>query len=202
MNHVTERHADDHHNDGTGSLTGGSFEDIYGLYVGTVVRLANRFVRNEEIARDLAQDIFIKVYEHMEKFRHEAQVYTWIHRIAVNHVLNYLRRERRNKWYDIMDKNISSLLHDENSPSSAIMGTPAQTPHQVMERTERESIIWHAIESLAPKYRVPFVLFRFEEMSYQQIAESMNLSLSAVEARIHRAKKQLITKLEPLIEHI
>ncbi|HEV8537846.1 MAG TPA: sigma-70 family RNA polymerase sigma factor, partial [Bacteroidota bacterium] len=97
---------------------------------------------------------------------------------------------------------VSSLLHEKAAQSSTGDRPDAMTPHQMMERTERDTIVRNAVEALAPKYRIPFVLFRFEEMSYQQIAESMNLSLSAVEARIHRAKKQLIKKLEPFLDHI
>jgi RNA polymerase sigma-70 factor (ECF subfamily) len=179
-----------------------TFEEIYGLYSSRIARVVYRFTRNEEIARDLTQDIFIKVYEHMEEYRKESQLYTWIHRIAVNHVLNYLRAERRTKWYDLMDEKISSLIREETSATSRGMDQHSQTPHQAMERAEREKIVQDAIESLAPKYRVPFVLFRFEDMSYQEIAQSMNLSLSAVEARIHRAKKRLIRILEPMLEHI
>ena len=187
---------------GNDELQKQSFDDVYKLYAGRILRVAYRFTQNEEVSRDLTQDVFIKVYQRMAEFRNKAQIYTWIHRIAVNHVLNYLRRERRNKWYDIMDQKISSLVHDDMTAIPKQNDSRSLTPHQVMEQSERESIIKKAIDSLAPKYRVPFVLFRFEEMSYQQIADSMNLSLSAVEARIHRAKKQLIKTLEPMLEHI
>ncbi|HEV8538980.1 MAG TPA: sigma-70 family RNA polymerase sigma factor, partial [Bacteroidota bacterium] len=63
----------------------GGFDELYTMYGERILRLAYRFTRDEEAARDLTQEIFIKVYEHMEEFRQEAQIYTWIHRIAVNH---------------------------------------------------------------------------------------------------------------------
>jgi RNA polymerase sigma-70 factor (ECF subfamily) len=171
------------------------FEAIYAAFAARILRLAYRFTHNEETSRDLTQEIFMKVYEHLGDFRGEAGEYTWIHRIAVNHMLNYLRKERRNRWYDIMDEKITTLVHAELSGGS-------KTPDRVIEEKERERIIWSAIESLGPKYRIPFILFRFEEMSYTEIADSMNISLSAVEARIHRAKKQLIRELEPWLAHI
>ncbi len=198
MNRVAERRAGQHQN----NQSVYDFEGIYKLCGARILRLAYRFTWDQEQARDVTQDVFLKVYEHMEEFRNESEVYTWVHRIAVNHMLNFLRRERRKKWYDIMDQRIGAILREESSKGRSDMSSPSLTPHQVMEQAEREKTVWEAIESLAPKYRIPFVLFRFEEMSYQQIADSMSLSLSAVEARIHRAKKQLIKKLEPVIEHI
>ena len=201
MNQDRVSSADQVYNAGTGEQHTGNFDDVYKQYADRILRVAYRFTQNEEVSRDLTQDVFIKVYQRMVEFRNEAQLYTWIHRIAVNHVLNYLRRERRNKWYDIMDQKISSLVHNESVTQNQ-NDTHSMTPHQSLEKSEREQIIQKAIDSLAPKYRVPFVLFRFEEMSYQQIADSMSLSLSAVEARIHRAKKQLIKTLEPMLEHI
>lgn len=79
---------------GTESEHTNNFDDVYNRYADRILRVVFRFTRNEEVSRDLTQDVFIKVYERLSDFRNEAQVYTWIHRIAVNHVLNYLRAER------------------------------------------------------------------------------------------------------------
>ena len=76
------------------------------------------------------------------------------------------------------------------------------SPAQILEDSEREKIVKSMINELPAKYRVPFTLFKFEEMSYKEIAESMEISLSAVTTRIHRARKQLIKKLEPWLKYL
>lgn len=181
-----------------------SFEELYSLHGKRVLTLAFRFTRDEEIARDLTQEIFLKVYQNMGTFREESSAYTWIHRIAVNHILNYLKRERRSRWTRVLERSVSDAFSDEfreerKSPDS---DPSSPTPLALMETKERQQIVNSALDSLDEKYRVPFVLYRYEEMSYLEIAEAMNLSLSAVEARIHRAKKQLILKLKPWLQHI
>jgi RNA polymerase sigma-70 factor (ECF subfamily) len=80
--------------------------------------------------------------------------------------------------------------------------TASEPADKIMEQNERAMIVLNAVQSLSPKYKVPLILYHFENISYKEIAEIMKLSLSAVESRIHRAKKQLIKKLEPLLDQI
>ncbi len=89
------------------------------------------------------------------------------------------------------------MVHDEGVDPSYTDRVTAPRADQKIEDSERARIVWAAVRSLSIKYRVPLVLFHYEGLSYNEIAESMGLSLSAVETRIHRAKKQLIKKLEP-----
>ena len=174
-----------------------TFEEIYQEYGERILNLAYRMIGREDAARDLTQDIFIKVYENLASFRGDAQVYTWIHRIATNHILNYLKKNRRWHWLNLMDKSIGEVLQ-EAEVEADIRGGGMPRPDQVLEKRQREKLVMKAIQSLPAKYRVPFVLHRYEGMSYQEIADQMGLSLSALEARIHRAKKMLVGKLEPL----
>ncbi len=180
-----------------------SLREIYALYGERVLNLAYRFTREEESARDMTQEIFMKVHERLDSFRGEADLYTWIHRLAVNHVLNHLKRERRRRWLSLMDERVGDLLQDERAiaPAERDRVMPP-TPDRLLEASERDRVVRDAIAALPVKYRVPFELYRFEEMSYQQIADAMGLSLSAVEARIHRAKKRLIAALEPWLDSI
>jgi RNA polymerase sigma-70 factor (ECF subfamily) len=177
--------------------------EIYARYGERVLNLAYWFTREEESARDMTQEIFIKVHEHLGTFRREADVYTWIHRIAVNHVLNHLKRERRRRWLSLMDERVGDLLQDERVVDATVRDrfTPP-SPHRLLEASERDRVVREAVAALPVKYRVPFELFRFEEMSYQEIADAMDLSLSAVEARIHRAKKRLCAALAPWLDSI
>ena len=179
-----------------------TFEEIYQAFGKKILNLAYKMTANEEVARDLTQDVFMKVYQNLATFREQSQVYTWIYRIAVNHILSHLKKQRRYQWFDLMDKSIAEVLHEERiDPTFWARSNP--TPSDgLLEKSEREKIVWSSLQALALKYRVPLVLYHYEGMSYQEIADYMKLSLSAVEARIHRAKKQLIVKLEPWLKHI
>lgn len=179
-----------------------SFEEIYEAYGGRILNLAFRFTRNEEVARDLTQDIFLKVYRNLESFEQRSQIYTWIHRIAVNHIVSHLKRERRHRWLDLLDSTVSELLHEQKLDPAFRDRTAALSADKKLEQSERERIVWEAVAALPVKYRVPLVLHHYEEMSYKEIAAMLDVSMSAVESRIHRAKKQLIKKLEPLLGSI
>jgi RNA polymerase sigma-70 factor (ECF subfamily) len=189
--------------EGEEQATPPTFGEIYARYGERVLNLAFRFTRDEESARDLTQEVFMKVHDRLDSFRREADLYTWIHRITVNHVLNHLKRERRRRWLSLMDERVSDLLQDERFLDASVRDrfTPP-SPHRLLEASERDRVVRDALASLPVKYRVPFELFRFEEMSYQDIADAMGLSLSAVEARIHRAKKRLCATLEPWLDSI
>jgi RNA polymerase sigma-70 factor, ECF subfamily len=176
-----------------------TFEEIYAAHGERILNLLFRFTNRDQVARDLLQDVFIKVYEHMNTFEHRSQIYTWIYRIAVNHALNYLKRERRNLWIDLMDESIQELLSKEKIETAGFGNNEVGRPDQIVENEEREMLVRQAVEELHPKYRIPFVLFKDEHLSYDQIAETLQISHSAVESRIHRARKRLIQRLGPLI---
>jgi len=178
-----------------------SFEQVYAEYGKRILNMLYGLTGDEESARDLTQDVFVKVHEKLHTFDGRSSIYTWIYRVAVNHALNVLKRERRYRWLDVLDVKIGDALQNERSDTPFGVGGFA-SPDRKLEKKEREQVLWKALQSLKPKYRLPFQLHRYEEMSYKEIAEVMDLSMSAVEARIHRAKKMLIAELEPLKEQI
>jgi RNA polymerase sigma-70 factor (ECF subfamily) len=179
-----------------------SFEAIYERYGARVLNLAYRMTGNQDAARDLAQEVWIKVFQHLPTFEARADVFTWIHRITVNHVLNHLKKEKRRRWVNLLDRSVGEVLSEEDEEVVLYDRSPAARPNAGVEDAERVHYVWQAIQSLDPKYRVPIVLFHYEEQSYQQIADTMELSMSAVVARIHRARKQLAKALGPLLDQL
>ncbi len=178
-----------------------TFERAYEEYGGKILNLAWRMTGNEDAARDLTQDIFIKVYEKLDTFEERSKIYTWIYRIAVNHIYNHLKKERRRSWVDLLDKTVGEALSDADA-DPAISAASEPSADRRLEVAERAGVVWRAITSLPPKYRIPIVLHHYEEMSYKEVAEAAGLSLSAVEARIHRGRKKLIKLLEPWIDRV
>jgi RNA polymerase sigma-70 factor, ECF subfamily len=179
-----------------------TFEELYREHGKKILNLAQRMTGNEDDARDLTQEIFIKVYESLASFEGKSNIYTWIYRIAVNHIFNHLSKMRRTRWLNVLNENIMDALREEQVDPLYPVNSGEMPPDLQMEKREREKIVRQMIDSLHPKYRVPFLLFRYEELSYEEIASTLNLSLSAVEARIHRAKKQLVEKMKPWLKDL
>ena len=177
-----------------------TFEEIYQEYAERTLNLLYRFTSREQVARDLLQDVFIKVYENMDSFEKRSQIYTWIYRIAVNHAINYMRRERRTLWFNLLDETVGEFLKREKIEISGLGGGDVPRPDELLERSEADQSVQRAVDSLPVKYRVPFVLFKDEHLSYNEISSVLDLSLSAVESRIHRARKMLVKKLSPLLK--
>jgi RNA polymerase sigma-70 factor, ECF subfamily len=177
------------------------FDGIYESYSERVLNLAYRITGNEDTARDLTQDIFIKVYQKLDTFEERSDIYTWIYRVAVNHIYNYLKKERRRRWVGLLDKTVEDIIQDGDIEPS-FPAVRNQAADHKLEETERAEIVWRAVRGLPPKYAVPLSLYTYERLSYQEIADTLGIGLSAVEARIHRARKKLIKVLEPWVGRI
>lgn len=180
-----------------------TLETVYEAYGNRVLNLAYRLVGNEETARDICQDVFIKLHESLESFESRSHIYTWIYRITVNACLSFLKKQGRHRWLDLLDHKVSEIIVEQTvDPVLRGKFAEAASQHGRLEAGERAELVWRTIQTLAPKYRTPLVLHHYEGMSYKDIANTMALSMSAVEARIHRAKKQLIKKLEPWLDKV
>jgi len=179
-----------------------SFEQMYKEYGNRVLNLAYRFTGDADISRDLTQDVFLKVYQNLPHFREASQPFTWIYRIAMNHFINYLKREKKWKWHQLLDRKLSEALQQESLAEEYSLAGHFDRPDKTLEKAEREKIILRLIQSIPLKYRAPLVLQRYEGLNNREIAETLSLSLSAVETRIHRAKKMLMEKLKPWMRHI
>ena len=179
-----------------------SFDELYEKYGRNILNLAYKMTGVKETAHDLTQDIFLKVYQNLSSFKGESHIYTWLYRISLNHIINYLKRERRFRWMELMDTTVSEVLNQNEIPPQFVMHSNPMPPDKGIEKTERERIIWYIILKLPEKQRVPFILHRYEGFSYQEVADQLGISLSNVESRMHRAKKFLIRELEPWVNKI
>lgn len=155
-----------------------------------------RYVNNTDDADDIAQEVFIQVYESMSKFREEAQMSTWVYRIAVNKSLDFLRSKKRKKRFGQLTSLFKSTAEDEE-----IIEIPSyDTPEQQLEDKERKEVLDWALSKLPENQRTAIILSRYENFSNKEITKIMDLSLSAVEALMHRAKKNLKNQLKDYFE--
>jgi len=167
-----------------------AFGELVRRYEGKIFRLAQHITQNREDAEDVLQETFLKAYEHLDQFKGDSKFYTWIVRIAVNQALMKLRRRKTDKSVSL-DETIDT---GEDTITREIAAWD-EDPEQRFSREELGEILDTAVESLEPPYRSVFVLRDIEELSTEETAEALNLSVPAVKSRLLRARLQLREKL-------
>ena len=167
-----------------------AFGELVRRYEGRIFRLAQHVTQNREDAEDVLQETFMKAYEHLDQFKGDSKFYTWIVRIAVNQALMKLRRQKTDKSVSL-DETIDTG-EDMVVREIAAWG---EDPEQQLSREELGGILETAIQSLEPLYRSVFVLRDIEELSTEETAEMLGLSVPAVKSRLLRARLQLREKL-------
>ena len=155
-----------------------------------------RYVNNVEDADDIAQEVFIQVYESMTHFREESQISTWVYRIAVNKSLDFIRSKKRKKRFG----QLTSLFRSTEEGEEIVEIPSYGTPQQELEDKERKAILDLALSKLPDNQKTVIILSKYEGFSNKEITEIMNMSLSAVEALMHRAKKNLQKQLKDYFE--
>jgi RNA polymerase sigma-70 factor (ECF subfamily) len=167
-----------------------AFAELTRRYEGKIFRLAQHITQNREDAEDVLQETFLKAYEHLDQFQGNSKFYTWIVRIAVNQALMKLRRRKADKSVSL-DETIDTG-EDTIVREIAAWG---ENPEERFSREELGSLLNTAIEGLEPPYRSVFVLRDIEELSTEETAEALDLSIPAVKSRLLRARLQLREKL-------
>ena len=143
-------------------------------------------IQNDMEAEDISQEVFIEVYESINKFKGESKISTWIYRISTTKALEAYRKKKTQKRFAFL----TSLFGGEDDE---IIHHPVEFEHPgvVMENKERAGILFSAIAQLPENQKVAFTLCNIEGLSYQEITEVMQISLSSVESLIFRAKTNL-----------
>jgi RNA polymerase sigma-70 factor, ECF subfamily len=167
-----------------------AFAELVRRYEGKIFRLAQHITQNREDAEDVLQETFLKSYEHLDQFQGQSKFYTWIVRIAVNQALMKLRRRKTDKSVSL-DEGIDT---GEDTVTREIAAWD-EDPEQRFSREELGELLDSAIQSLAPPYRSVFVLRDIDELSTEETADALGLSVPAVKSRLLRARLQLREKL-------
>jgi len=167
-----------------------AFNDLIQRYEGKIFRLAQHITQNREDAEDVLQETFLKAYEHLDQFQGNSKFYTWIVRIAVNQALMKLRKRKSDRSVSL-DEGIDT---GEDIVAREIAAWD-ENPEERYSREELNVILDSAVQSLAPSYRTVFVLRDIEELSTEETAEALDLSVPAVKSRLLRARLQLRDKL-------
>jgi RNA polymerase sigma factor (sigma-70 family) len=164
----------------------GAFEELVQKYQQAVFNTVYRYIGNQDDVQDLAQEIFIKVWRNAGKFKGKSKFSTWLYRIVVNHCISY-RRKNRHKHVSL----------DELTEQGPVPESLRVEPD--WEQKRKAELVRKAVDELPERQRMALVLAQFEDKSYKEIAEIMDVSLSSVESLIFRARNALKLKLAKLM---
>jgi RNA polymerase sigma-70 factor (ECF subfamily) len=167
-----------------------AFKQIVESSQGLVYNTALGIVQNPEDAEDVAQEVFVQLYESIHSFKGESKLSTWLYRITVSKAMDHLRKKKRKKRFAYVQSLFGAneeLIHD---PPDFVH------PGVTLDNREKAKELFKAIEKLPEKQKIAFTLNRIEGLSYQEISEIMNLTVASVESLLHRARKNLKKTLE------
>jgi RNA polymerase sigma-70 factor (ECF subfamily) len=167
-----------------------AFNGLVNQYERKIFRLAKHITQSDEDAEDVLQEAFLKAYEHLPDFQGQSKFYTWIVRIAVNEALMKLRKRKSDRTVPLdepLDTGEDTVVRE--------IAVWDDDPEQRYSREELAGILDEAVQSLRPAFRSVFVLRDIEEMSTEETADALGISVPAVKSRLLRARLQLREKL-------
>jgi len=175
-----------------------AFEELMFRFQGRVQSLFRHLLGNREIAEDLTQDVFLRVFRARKSYQPKAKFVTWLFTIANNVALNQLRsRQRKPETQFGGEANKNEMNFD---PMEAIVAGSEAMPAKQLDKSELREMVHLAIESLNERQRMAVLLNRFEGMSYAEIADVMQLSPQAVKSLLCRAHVQLRNLLQKYVQ--
>lgn len=162
-----------------------AFEFLFEKYRQKVYGIAYRFVRNREDALEVAQEVFLRVYRGLDKFKTDSKFFTWLYRITVNRSIDFTR-SRKSRPLHGMDESAMEALGKPTAQRA-----PAQSPVEYAQEKELEEKLRQAVATLSEKHQLVFILHASEDLSYKEIAEVVGCNVGTVMSRLYYARKKL-----------
>ncbi len=166
-----------------------AFQDLVERYQDRVFSLVRHYARTAVEVEDIVQDTFLKAYCKLATFHHDSSFYTWLCRIAINTALDFLKRHGRNP--------VQSVEDPEAAPATG-RSTGVQAPDARLHREEVAEVTRAVLDELPEIFRTVLVLREFEDRSYQEMADTLGISIGTVESRLFRARARFRDKLVQL----
>jgi len=159
-----------------------AFEEIVLTYQDRIYSLCKYMLGNAHDAEDAAQDAFLKAYQALPKFQPEASLYTWLYRISTNTCIDYKRKPVFESLFGSSEEG-GRLVHDRASD--------APSPEKLYQSKQIDEALRESLEKLSPKLRAIIILKEIEGLSYEGIADALEISMGTVKSRIARAREEL-----------
>jgi len=168
-----------------------AFQVLVERYEGMVFDLAHQYADQPEAAEDLAQDVFLKAYRQIEDLRDPDQFASWLYGIALNQCRDYAKNVRRDTY----------PFSHAGQEDGTVVDTETAAQDDQLAADEYGARLWDALDELSPTYATPFLLKYRDGLTYKAMSKRLDVSVSALKVRVHRARKKLRTLLEPYHEH-
>ena len=170
-----------------------AFDLLLLKYQSRVVGLALKFVKDLQIAEDIAQESFLKAYKSINSFREESAFYTWIYRITVNTSKNYLTSKSRKK--ELSESDINRLEDSED-----IFDIPGgSSPEEILSANNLREVIMESLTNLPEEIRTAISLREFEGLTYEEISEVLDCPIGTVRSRIFRGREIMQERISPIL---
>jgi len=153
-----------------------AFEMLVRKYQNRILNIVYSLIGQDQESEDIVQEVFLKVYHHLKSFKKKAQFSTWLYRIAVNTVYDFLRQRRQKITKDFTLEKIA---------------TSYDNPQEAYFKKEKEKMLKIALSKVPLKYRTALIFKDIDDLSYEEIARILNCRLGTVESRIYRARQIL-----------
>ena len=177
-----------------------AFHELFNKHKRNVINLSYRFVRNKETAEDIAQDVFIKIYEKKVKFDPKAKFSTWLYKVTVNASID---RTRKKSFFDRSFDKVQTGEKGEGKTLLETLSDPsAISPADVVASEEIKNLVRMEIQKLPEKLKTTILLHQFEDLSYKEIACILGITTKAVERKIYHAKEILHKKLSKYFSYL
>ena len=164
-----------------------AFDLLVLKYQSRVIATVFKYVKEKQLAEDIAQEAFIKSYKSLDSFREESSFYTWVYRIAVNTAKNYIVSSKRREEIIMTD-----LSEDNNYYPEKL---DIDSPQDILNASELRDLIFATLSSLGEETRTALSLREFDGLSYEQIAEISNCPVGTVRSRIFRGREMIEEKV-------
>ena len=172
-----------------------AFEELILQHEKIVYNVALRMMNHSEDAKDISQEVFLKAYRNIGNFDERSQFSTWIYRITANTCIDEMRKRRGRQSFSLEEE-----LENEEGSMQRQVADEGETPEESMLRAEQKSEILQALESLSPEHKAAVILRDIKGLSYEEIAEILELTLGTVKSRISRGRNQLKQEILKLRE--
>ncbi len=165
-----------------------AFEQLVLKYKDPILNICYGYLKNKDDAEDLTQEVFVEVYRTISNFKEESALYTWMYRIAVSRSLDELKKQRSLKRAAFFEKRVRS-----DDADLEMMQTPNDSlnPEECLTQKQQQHFIKVCLNQLPNTQRTAFVLSQQDGLSYKEISEVMEKSISSIESLIHRSKQNL-----------
>lgn len=176
-----------------------AFEELVTRYQGRLLTVLQHLVGNRELAEDLAQEVFLRVYRARKRYEPGAKFSTWLFTIANRAAINALRDRSRRPEITLRPNDSGPM--GPRSLDTMVQASSGQMPARQLDKAEMRDIVRMSLDALGERQRMAVLLSKFEGMGYAEIASIMEISVQAVKSLLSRAREHLREVLQPYLEH-